>query len=303
MAEAPTAADAPSVVVRDAAEGDIVAMAAIYDDLIATSDVIWYDEPLGVDVFRDRIADRLAGPDPVVVAVVDGTVVGYATYGPFRTLPGYAASVEHSIFAAPGHRGHGVGQRMLDELIGRARRAAKAVMIAASDGSNLGSIRFHRRNGFREVGRLPGVGRKWGRPVDLVLLQLDLGPPVAPGGAGVVAAIDHVQVAMPAGREDDARRFYQDLLGLPEVAKPPHLAARGGSWFESATAKVHLGVEEDFRPARKAHPALRIDGLRPLVDRLLAAGVAVVDDEPLPGHDRVYVDDPFGNRIELLEPV
>jgi catechol 2,3-dioxygenase-like lactoylglutathione lyase family enzyme len=116
-----------------------------------------------------------------------------------------------------------------------------------------------------------------------------------------VSAIDHVQLAMPAGREDDARRFYTGLLGLPERAKPPALAARGGAWFESARVKIHLGVEADFRPARKAHPALRVRDLRALVAILRAGGHEVVDDGPVEGRDRVYVDDPFGNRIELIE--
>lgn len=114
--------------------------------------------------------------------------------------------------------------------------------------------------------------------------------------------LEHVQLAMPAGGEDDARAFYSGLLGLPEVPKPPHLAARGGCWFEDAELKLHLGVDADFRPARKAHPALLVAGLADLLDRLRAAGVRIVDDEPLEGYDRAYVDDPFGNRIELMEP-
>jgi catechol 2,3-dioxygenase-like lactoylglutathione lyase family enzyme len=116
-----------------------------------------------------------------------------------------------------------------------------------------------------------------------------------------VSAIDHVQLAMPAGGENDARAFYEDLLGLPELPKPPHLAGRGGCWFESDTVKIHLGVDADFRPAKKAHPALLVTDLRGLVARLTTAGVEVVDDEPLPGYDRVYAYDPFGNRLELLE--
>lgn len=107
---------------------------------------------------------------------------------------------------------------------------------------------------------------------------------------------------MPAGQEASARGFYAGLLGIPEQPKPAHLAARGGCWFESSTVRIHLGVDADFRPARKAHPALLVDDLRSLVARLAMAGVPVVDDEPLPGYDRVYVDDPFGNRIELMEP-
>jgi catechol 2,3-dioxygenase-like lactoylglutathione lyase family enzyme len=106
---------------------------------------------------------------------------------------------------------------------------------------------------------------------------------------------------MPAGREGDARRFYSGLLGLPERPKPAHLVARGGAWFESGDAKVHLGVDADFRPARKAHPGLLVTGLKELTARLRDAGHEVVEGEPLEGYRHAYVDDPFGNRIELLE--
>jgi catechol 2,3-dioxygenase-like lactoylglutathione lyase family enzyme len=117
-----------------------------------------------------------------------------------------------------------------------------------------------------------------------------------------VVGIDHVQLAMPAGREDEARAFYSAVLGIPEAPKPPELARRGGAWFETGAVKVHLGVEADFRPARKAHPALVVRDLDVLVARLRAAGAPVVDDEPLPGYHRVFTADPFGNRLELMEP-
>jgi catechol 2,3-dioxygenase-like lactoylglutathione lyase family enzyme len=117
-----------------------------------------------------------------------------------------------------------------------------------------------------------------------------------------VRRIDHIQLAMPAGREDEARRFYRDLLGIPEREKPPVLAARGGVWFERGDLKVHLGVDKHFAPARKAHPAFIVADLPALIVALKAAGVAVRDDEPLEGYLRVYADDPFGNRLELLEP-
>ncbi len=116
----------------------------------------------------------------------------------------------------------------------------------------------------------------------------------------MIVGIDHVQLAMPKGRETEARAFYADLLGIPEVPKPPDLAARGGCWFESGAVKVHLGVEADFRPARKAHPGLLVRGLPALAQRLRAAGVAV-EERALDGVLHVYVADPFGNRIELLE--
>ena len=116
--------------------------------------------------------------------------------------------------------------------------------------------------------------------------------------------LDHVQLAMPEGGEADARRFYADALGLREVPKPPNLALRGGVWFEGEGGglRVHLGVERDFRPARKAHPAFVVRGLRDLAALLPARDFEVVADEPLEGFDRIYASDPFGNRVELMEP-
>jgi catechol 2,3-dioxygenase-like lactoylglutathione lyase family enzyme len=118
-----------------------------------------------------------------------------------------------------------------------------------------------------------------------------------------IKALDHVQLAMPAGREAEARKFYQDTLGIPEVPKPPDLARRGGCWFERGDLKVHLGVEQDFRAARKAHPAFLVEDLATLQSALAAGGYTMKTDEPLEGYDRIYVDDPFGNRIELMEKV
>ena len=117
-----------------------------------------------------------------------------------------------------------------------------------------------------------------------------------------VEAIDHVQLAMPPGGEQAARQFYSGLLGIPEQPKPPQLAVRGGCWFVEGDLKIHLGIEPDFRPARKAHPALVVSDLPALVARLRAAGVEVRGDDELPGYDHVFIDDPWGNRIELLEP-
>lgn len=115
-----------------------------------------------------------------------------------------------------------------------------------------------------------------------------------------VVALDHVQLAMPAGEEDAADAFYRGLLGLDRLPKPEPLARRGGCWFGNANLQLHLGVEDDFRPARKAHPALRVRHLRALAERLADAGHPVRWDEELPDVERCYVDDPFGNRIELI---
>jgi catechol 2,3-dioxygenase-like lactoylglutathione lyase family enzyme len=116
-------------------------------------------------------------------------------------------------------------------------------------------------------------------------------------------AIDHVQLAMPAGEEHKARAFYGALLGLPEQPKPADLAKRGGAWFETGAIKVHLGVETPFNPARKAHVAFRVDRVADLAARARAAGYEVKDDKDLPGFERVFIFDPFGNRLEFMTPL
>lgn len=118
-----------------------------------------------------------------------------------------------------------------------------------------------------------------------------------------IVGIHHVQLAAPAGSEARLRWFYGAVLGLPEVAKPPVLAARGGVWFRSAHVELHLGVEEGFAPARKAHPGLLVDGLEEYARRIESHGVAVEWDDSFPGYRRCYVADPHGNRIELMEPL
>jgi SAM-dependent methyltransferase len=116
----------------------------------------------------------------------------------------------------------------------------------------------------------------------------------------VALGIDHVQVAIPAGGEAQARVFYGDALGLREIPKPPTLRARGGVWFRCGEQELHLGVDSPFAPQRKAHPALRIDDLSAVRRRLSAAGVEILDDTPIPGVERCYVFDPFGNKVEFV---
>jgi catechol 2,3-dioxygenase-like lactoylglutathione lyase family enzyme len=118
-----------------------------------------------------------------------------------------------------------------------------------------------------------------------------------------VEGFHHVQLAMPPGREPDAEAFYAGVLAFEVVPKPDHLAARGGRWFRSGATELHLGVEDGFRASTKAHPALRVRGLRALRERVESAGLAVEDDTQLDGHERWYLYDPFGNRLELIEAV
>lgn len=115
--------------------------------------------------------------------------------------------------------------------------------------------------------------------------------------------LHHLQLAMPPGEEAAARAFYGGVLGMAEIAKPTALAARGGVWFHAGPIEMHLGVEEDFQPARKAHPGVLVDDLDAIVVRLAAAGRPVTWGAVLPGFRRIYAHDTFGNRLEFLQAV
>jgi catechol 2,3-dioxygenase-like lactoylglutathione lyase family enzyme len=117
-----------------------------------------------------------------------------------------------------------------------------------------------------------------------------------------IVGLDHIQIAIPAGGEDRARGFYRDMLGFHEVPKPANLSP-SGCWFERGSVSLHIGVDPDFTPARKAHPALLVDDLDGLRERLEQAGCETRDDKPVAGYDRFFAFDPFGNRIEFMQPV
>jgi catechol 2,3-dioxygenase-like lactoylglutathione lyase family enzyme len=108
---------------------------------------------------------------------------------------------------------------------------------------------------------------------------------------------------MPVGGEDSARGFYDGVLGIPEVSKPFPQNTRGGVWFETSEIRIHLGIEQEFRPARKAHPAILVSDLKSLSERIQAAGIAIKAGEPLEGYEHFYVNDPFDNRIEFLQAI
>jgi catechol 2,3-dioxygenase-like lactoylglutathione lyase family enzyme len=115
-----------------------------------------------------------------------------------------------------------------------------------------------------------------------------------------IASLDHIQIAAPAGCESAAREFFGSLLGMREIEKPAPLRTRGGCWFECGTQQLHIGVEADFRPARKAHPAFVATDLEELREALRAGGVKIVDDTSIPGTRRFFADDPWGNRLEFI---
>ncbi|KOO50989.1 VOC family protein [Viridibacillus arvi] len=117
----------------------------------------------------------------------------------------------------------------------------------------------------------------------------------------VFKSIAHIQLAAPKGSEDEAKRFFGDILGFREIEKPELLRKRGGVWFEFANYQIHIGIEEPFTPAKKAHPAFEIENIEDLKSHLSKNDIKFIIDEDLPGANRIYINDPFGNRIEILE--
>jgi L-amino acid N-acyltransferase YncA len=165
------------VEIRPAEATDLPALTAIQNALIESTTYEWTETPYTVHDRETWLADRRRAGDPVLVAVDGDEVVGFAAYGDFRDSrlrPGYRFTVEHTIHVTESHQGAGTGRALLLALVDHARRAGIRVMVGAIDGSNTGSIAFHARHGFVEVARMPGVGEKWGRRLDLVLMQLDL---------------------------------------------------------------------------------------------------------------------------------
>jgi catechol 2,3-dioxygenase-like lactoylglutathione lyase family enzyme len=113
--------------------------------------------------------------------------------------------------------------------------------------------------------------------------------------------IDHVQLAAPIGSENAARKFFAEVLGFQEIEKPDELKKRGGVWFSNEEIQVHIGIEDPFSPAKKAHPAFEVEHLEKFTEHLTSMGVTYTADANLPGANRIYVNDPFGNRLEFLE--
>jgi len=117
----------------------------------------------------------------------------------------------------------------------------------------------------------------------------------------MIIGIDHIQLAMPEGEEPRARAFFEGILGMAEIVKPESLKGRGGCWFACGAQELHVGVEAGFKPAKKAHPAFLVENLTEIQARLEEAGVVIIHQPPLPNAKRIFIEDPFGNRIELLE--
>jgi L-amino acid N-acyltransferase len=159
--------------IRPATEADLPAILAIYNDAVTKTTAIWNEAPSDLDSRRTWFAQRRQAGFPVLVAD-DGKVIGYGSFGEFRPFEGYRYTVEHSVYVLDEAQGRGVGRMLLHGLIVEARQMGKRVMVGAIDGSNYASLALHETMGFEETGRMPGVGEKFGRRLDLVLVQLTL---------------------------------------------------------------------------------------------------------------------------------
>lgn len=159
------------MLIRPAIAGDLPAILAIYNDVIQHSTAVYCDDPVSLDDRQNWFAGRQAQGYPVLVAEQDGQVIGYASFGDFRGYPGFRHTVEHSVHLSAASRGQGIGSALVQALIPLAAALGKHVMVAGIDAENQGSVRFHQRLGFSEVGRMPEVGYKFGRWLDLVLMQ------------------------------------------------------------------------------------------------------------------------------------
>ena len=160
--------------IRRATEGDLPAILAIYNDAVLNTTAIWNETPVDLANRSEWFRARSAAGFPVLVAEQAGRVLGYASFGDFRPFEGYRVTVEHSLYVEAAARGRGLGKALLSALIEEAHRLGKRAMVGGIDATNVPSIALHRKFEFTEVGRLPGVGTKFGQPLDLVLMQKTL---------------------------------------------------------------------------------------------------------------------------------
>ncbi len=264
-----------------------------WEDLyaVASDPLIWEQHPdnerYKEDVFREFFREALeSGGALVAIDRRDGRIIGSSRYAEYDEA---RSEIEIGwTFLARSHWGGRYNGEMKRLMLDHAFRFVDSVVFL------IGPKNVRSQRAIQKVGGVP-AGSSSARGRESLVFRIARPSPAR------ILGIEHVQLAMPRGEEDKARAFYSGLLGIPEVPKPEELAKRGGVWFERGAVKVHLGVEADFRAARKAHPAFLVHDLEGLARRLREAGVEVMDDGLLPGYARVYVADPFGNRLELME--
>ncbi|KAF1071717.1 MAG: L-methionine sulfoximine/L-methionine sulfone acetyltransferase [Pseudomonas citronellolis] len=168
------------MLIRDAIEADLAALRDIYNDAVLNTTAIFNDQVIDTDNRRAWLEQRRQAGFPVLVAERDGSVVGYASYGPWRAFDGFRETVEHSVYVRADQRGQGLGPLLMQALIARAKAQGLHVMVAGIESGNLASIALHQRLGFTVTGQMPQVGQKFGRWLDLTFMQLTLDSRSAP---------------------------------------------------------------------------------------------------------------------------
>jgi L-amino acid N-acyltransferase YncA/catechol 2,3-dioxygenase-like lactoylglutathione lyase family enzyme len=287
---------------RDAVESDLPAIVEIYNAAIpgrmATADT----EPVSVDSRHAWFREHAPESRPLWVMESAGAIVGWLSFQSFYGRPAYHATAEISVYVSPAQQRQGTGRQLLQEAIRRGPALGLSTLLGYIFAHNAPSLRLFEGCGFQRWGHLPRVAELDGVERDLVFVGRRLDAQAGP--APVIRGVHHVQITVPRGAEAAAREFYCGLLGLPELQKPAGFRARGGFWLQVGDRQVHIGTEDGVdRAASKAHVAYAVAGLSGWRERLRAHGIAVQEGIPIPGYARVEFRDPFGNRIELIEPV
>jgi len=228
--------------------------------------------------------NRLDGIHDVVLSYDGATPVGCAS---FKVREPGVAEVKR-VFVRPSHRRQGLSRGLMAELEKKAIVQGLVVLILETSRNFAPAVGLYRSLGYSVTANYPPYV---GMPESLCFRKELLG----------ILGLDHVQVAIPRGSEAVAREFYCGRLGLPEIEKPENLKKKGGLWVKCGRHELHLGILEPFVPATKAHPGFEVRGIRALRSAWEAKAVKLVDEDVLPGAERFYVYDPFGNRLEFLE--
>lgn len=250
---------------------------------------------------QEFVRNNIRNGNVQLVALAGGEVVGWCDIVP-RPHEGFQHCGVLGMGVLASHRGRGIGRRLATEALRRAWEKGLEKVELDVYASNKVARSLYKSLGFAVEGVRRRARKIDGAYDDIVQMALFREGGVATNSQGrpLITALDHIQVAMPAGGEEQARAFYHGILGLEEVEKPTKLKSRGGCWFHGRRTIVHIGVEEEFRAARKAHPAFTVSDLEGLRHALERAGYQVIPDDAVPGVERFYTFDPFGNRLEFI---
>ncbi|HXQ24162.1 MAG TPA: GNAT family N-acetyltransferase [Candidatus Acidoferrales bacterium] len=288
---------------RAAVESDLPAIVEIYNAAIpgrmATADT----EPVSVESRHVWFREHAPGSRPLWVMESAGAIVGWLSFQSFYGRPAYHATAEISVYVSPAQQRHGTGRQLLQEAIRRGPALGLTTLVGYIFAHNIPSLTLFEGCDFRRWGHLPRIAELDGVERDLVIVGRRLEVQKGREPAPIIRGVHHAQITVARGAEAQAREFYCTLLGLSEVQKPAALQDRGGFWLQVGDRQVHVGIEDGVdRQASKAHVAYAVSDLAGWRARLQAHGIVIQDGIPIPGLARFEFRDPFGNRIEFIEP-